>query len=190
MKVLTLLGSPRSRSSSAAIAKRLCETATSLGAQVQTIELNKLAYRGCQGCYACKGKSERCVLQDDLTAVLASVEEADVLVLATPVYFGDVTAQLKGFLDRCYSFLAPTYMSGGPTGRFSKKKLVFIQVQGHPDSTLFGEAYPRIQHFLEWMGFEEARHIRVCGVDPSRGDAVPESVFAEAEETARILMQA
>ncbi|WP_005033415.1 flavodoxin family protein [Holophaga foetida] len=189
MNILVLLGSPRSQGNSATIAAHLAEAATALGAQVRTVELNGLSYRGCQACYACKGKAERCVLQDDLTPVLAAVESADALVLATPVYFGDVTAQLKGFLDRSYGFLAPGYLAGGQKGRLSRKKLVFIQTQGNPDQAFFKEIFPRVNHFLEWMGFADGQIIRACGLGPNRGEAIPESVLAEAEQTAQRLVE-
>jgi len=105
MKIVTLLGSPRSLGNSTAIARRFQETAATLGAKNCTFELNRLTYRGCQGCYACKKGLDHCILNDDLTEVLTSVTEADMVVLATPVYYGDVTAQLKGFIDRTYSYL-------------------------------------------------------------------------------------
>ena len=54
MKIVTLLGSPRTGRNSATIANRFTETAARLGADTRTFELNRLDYRGCQGCYACK----------------------------------------------------------------------------------------------------------------------------------------
>src|SRR5690242_13764760 len=104
MKIVCLLGSPRENGNSAAIANRLCTTAEGLGAEVHTIVLNKLQYRGCQGCMACKTKLDRCALKDDLTEILDLIRETDILVLATPVYFWDVTSQLKTFLDRTFSY--------------------------------------------------------------------------------------
>jgi len=88
MKIVTLLGSPRTKGNSAAIAGRFIETAENLGAETKTFALNKLTFRGCQACMACKGKRDHCVLKDDLIEVLDEISDADVLVLATPVYFG------------------------------------------------------------------------------------------------------
>ena len=73
MKIVALLGSPRAHKNSATIAQRFTATAAQLGAQVRTYELNRLNYRGCQGCYACKQTLDHCVLEDDLTEVLAAV---------------------------------------------------------------------------------------------------------------------
>ena len=75
MKISCLIGSPRKNSNSAAIAAKFAKTAASLGAQVETVVLNDLTYRGCQGCMACKTTSEKCVLDDDL-AGCAGIAEA------------------------------------------------------------------------------------------------------------------
>ncbi len=188
MRIVTLLGSPRSNKNSATIAGRFVETATGLGAETRSFELNRLTYRGCQGCYACKKVSERCVLADDLTDVLAAVEEADVVVLATPVYYGDVTAQLKGFIDRSYSYLKPDYLTNSQPSRPGSKKLVFVITQGNPDEELFADIFPRYERFLKWMGFAETHLIRACGLGPSSIDTVPDPILQQAEEVARSIV--
>ncbi|HEY6837365.1 MAG TPA: flavodoxin family protein, partial [Geobacteraceae bacterium] len=173
---------------SATIAGRFVATATGLGATARSFELNRLSYRGCQGCYACKKGSERCVVNDDLTEVLAAVEEADVVVLATPVYYGDVTAQLKGFIDRSYSYLKPDYLTNSQPSRLGSKKLVFVITQGNPDEELFADIFPRYERFLKWMGFAETRLIRACGLGPSSIDTVPDPILKQADELARSIV--
>jgi multimeric flavodoxin WrbA len=134
MKVLCLLGSPREKGNSAAVANRFCAAAERLGAEVQAFALNKLEYRGCQDCMACKTKLDNCALEDDLSEVLDAVYETDVLVLASPVYYGDLSSQLKGFIDRSYSYLASDYLTNPKSTRLpGGKKLVFILIQGNPD---------------------------------------------------------
>ena len=188
MKIVTLLGSPRSQGNSTAIARRFQDTAVNLGAEIRTFELNRLTYRGCQGCYACKEKLDHCILNDDLTTVLTAAAESDVVVLASPVYFGDVTSQLKGFIDRSYSYLKPDYLTNPIPSRFSSKKLVFILTQGHPDESLFADIFTRYDGFLKWLGFSETHLIRVCGIGPTTVDAVPEATLAQAEELAKLLV--
>jgi multimeric flavodoxin WrbA len=95
MKIVCVLGSPRETGNSSAVANRFCDTAEKFGAQVKTFVLNQLAYRGCQGCMACKTKLDKCILEDDLTEVLDTIRKTDVLVLASPVYFWDVSGQLN-----------------------------------------------------------------------------------------------
>ncbi|CAH2032556.1 flavodoxin family protein [Trichlorobacter ammonificans] len=188
MKIVSLLGSPRTNGNSATIAGHLLKSAESLGAETTAFELNRLTYRGCQACYACKKGSDECVLNDDLREVLEAVQAADAVVLASPVYYGDVTAQLKGFIDRTYSFLVPDYMTNPQPSRLSPKKLVVVLVQGHPDEALFADIFPRYEQFLKWMGFHEISLIRVCGIGPGTVDAVPEHALRQAEETAKALL--
>lgn len=189
MKIVSLLGSPRSTGNSATIAKHLLQTAAGLGAETQSFELNRLSYRGCQACYACKQGREDCVLNDDLTEVLAAVQNADAVVLATPVYYGDITAQLKGFIDRTFSYLVPNYLTAPQPSRLTPKQLVFVLTQGHPDEALFADVFPRYEQFLKWMGFNEISLVRACGIGPSTGnDRVPDAALQQAETAAHRLL--
>jgi multimeric flavodoxin WrbA len=188
MKIVCLLGSPRSNGNSTSIANRFTETAAKLGAEVRSFELNTLSYRGCQGCYACKKGLEHCVLDDDLTGVLDAVQAADLVVLASPVYFGEITSQLKGFIDRSFSYLKADYITNPQPGRLSPKKLVFILTQGNPNEALFADIYTSYSGFLKRMGFAESSLIRACGIGPSSVDQVPAKVLLQAEQSARSLV--
>ncbi len=189
MKITCLLGSPRPKGNSATIAGRFLETAAGLGAETRTFTLNRLTYRGCQACYTCKTKLDRCVLKDDLTEVLESVQQADTLVIATPIYYADVTGQLKCFIDRTYSFLTPDYITSSSPSRLAPgKKLVFILTQGQPDPDKFAKVPTRYGSILKWYGFEESHIIRACGVGQKTTAAELEPYLNQAEETARKIM--
>jgi multimeric flavodoxin WrbA len=188
MKIVCLLGSPRKGGNSSTIARHLIATADSLGADTRTFELNSLSYRGCQGCYACKTTLDHCILKDDLTGVLEAVRAADAVVLASPVYYGDFSGQLKCFIDRTFSYLVPDYVTNKTPSRLTPgKKLVFIITQGNPDKKLFADIYPRYDKFLKWYGFAGSTLIRACGVGPASIDKVPEKSLKEAEQAARAL---
>lgn len=133
----------------------------------------------------CKTKLERCVLKDDLTEVLDAVREADVLVLATPVYYGDVSSQLKAFIDRTFSYLVPDYATNPDPSRLRPgKKLVFIQTQGQPDEKQFSDVFPRYDFFFKWYGFKESHLIRACGVTDKGEVETRQDVMKLAEDTA------
>ena len=188
MKIVSLLGSPRTESNSSAIANHFLKTAANMGAEIVTYELNRLTYRGCQGCYACKTKLDRCVLNDGLSDVLAAVQDADLVVLASPVYYGDITSQLKGFIDRTFSYLVPDYRTNSQPSRLAPKKLVFVLTQGQPDEDAFADIFPRYEGFLKWMGFNETKLLRACGIGPGNIDAPPAAILRQAEETARAML--
>ncbi len=191
MKISCLLGSPRKNSNSAAIAARFTETAAGLGAEVETVVLNKLTYRGCQACMACKTSSEKCVLEDDLAGVLESLKKADIIVMALPVYCSDIPGQVKCFLDRTYSYMKPNYLSESNPSRVpAGKKLVFILTQGAPVVEMFADVPERYQSFLKRsMGFGETFLIRGVGVGGGGAVGVPDQFLKKAEDLARSLMK-
>ena len=189
MKVVCLLGSPKPKGNSAFLAKRFCDAAEARGAEVETFSLNEFNYRGCQACMACKTKYDRCVLKDDLEPVLDAVRQTDVLVLASPVYYGEVTSQMKGFIDRTFSFLTPEFKTNpqNMSRLVAGKSLVFIQVQTAEDKFSYDDIFPRYTPFFTWFGFDDHHLIRACGV-PNPGDVKEkEEVLKQVEETVAAL---
>jgi multimeric flavodoxin WrbA len=188
MKIVCLLGSPRPKGNSAAVAAKFLETAQALGAEVETFALNKLDYKGCQGCYACKTKLEHCTLDDGLTPVLEAVKACDLLVAATPIYYGEVTSQMKAFIDRTFSYVKPDYMTNPVPSRLAPgKKAVWIIAQQSPNEEDFADVFPRYEYFFKLYGIE-SHLIRALGVHmPGEAEAKPE-IMAQAEELAKELV--
>lgn len=190
MKIICLLGSPRKNGNSATVAARLMARAAELGAEVETICLNELHYRGCQACYACKNGAEDCVVQDDLTPVLEKVREADAVVLASSVYYGEVTAQLKGFIDRTFCYLKPEYYARPDCSRLNPGKgMAMILIQGHPDENSFADIFPRYDFFFKWYGYRPGNLIRGLGIsersDVTKRDYLMDGAREVAEKLVR-----
>ena len=163
-KIVCVLGSPREGGNSETIARKVLETAESIGAQSQVFTLNDLTYKGCQACMSCKTTSQECVVEDDLKPVLAAIREADVLVMASPIYFGQVTGPLWTFIDRAYSLLGPDFRTNPNPGRLSLgKKCVLITTQGNPDAAAC-DIVPTYTAFLKRFGYEEVVAIRGIGL--------------------------
>lgn len=188
MKIVSVLGSPRENANSSMIANRFCATAQKYGAETKDFVLNDLEYRGCQGCMACKTKLDRCALEDDLTEVLEAVRETDVLVLASPVYYWDVSGQLKCFLDRTFSYLVPDFITSPVKSRLIPgKKLVMILTQNNPDEQSFTNIFPKFDYFFRSYGFSDTRLIRACGVGAPGEAGSREDVMTLAVSTAEQL---
>ena len=186
MKIVCLLGSPRPKGNSTFIADRFCRTAEALGAEIQTFALNKLKYRGCQACMTCKTKLDRCVLKDDLTQVLDAIRDAEVLVMASPIYYGEVSSQLKAFIDRTFSYLVPDFPTNPKPSRLPPgKKLVMILAQGDPGEELYADVFPRYESFFKWYGFNDNHLIRACGVLGPGEVEEHQDVLSQAEALAR-----
>ncbi len=100
MKVLAISASPRLGGNSDTLCDQFLEGAKEAGHETAKINLGKKKISPCLGCYAC-GKSGVCVQKDDMAEMLNKLIEADVIILATPVYFYCMDAQMKMFIDRC-----------------------------------------------------------------------------------------
>lgn len=187
MKILCVLGSPRREGNSATIAKRFIETAKSLEAEVQVYELNKMNYRGCQGCGSCKTKTEKCAVKDDLTVVLDAIPKADVVLIASPVYYQEVSGQVKCFTDRLYSFMPPNYLQTGATSRVpAGKKVIFITAQGAPENAMAELATRYANMFKRVLAAGEVKTLRACGVGSGGiAGALLEKYLQQAEELAK-----
>ena len=123
-KIIVIDGGPRKNFNTASILQKFAEGAMSVSdkIEVKTVRLYGLDYKGCMSCMACKVKgkaSNVCKFKDALTPVLEEIAEADGLVLGSPIYFGDVTGQMRTFLERLafpwlsyndYSLTAPKLM--------------------------------------------------------------------------------
>lgn len=189
MKIVCLLGSPRAKGNSTVLAKHFCDQAKALGAKVQKFSLNKLNYRGCQACMGCKTGSETCVLKDDLTKVLEAIHQCHVLVLASPIYYGDLSSQMKAFIDRTFSFLAADYTTNPHPSRLPPgKKMILLLTQGQPDESQFDDVFSRYDAFFRWYGFETSL-IRACGVMGIGDIEAHREAITLAEKTAKKMLR-
>lgn len=189
MKMVCLLGSPRKNGNSATVAARLMTTAAELGAETEIIYLNELQYRGCQACYACKNGAETCVIRDDLTPVLEKVRGADAVVLASAVYYGDVTAQLKAFFDRTFCYLKPEYYARPDCSRLEPGKgFAMVLIQGHPDENTFADVFPRYDFFFNWYGCRPGYLIRGLGISERSDVTKREYLMEGADQVAQKLV--
>lgn len=98
-KVLILSGSPRKNGNSDLLCDQFATGAAEAGHAVEKIRVAEKNVGYCRGCYACKSTGV-CVVRDDMAEILQKMIDADVIVLASPVYFYSVDAQLKAVIDR------------------------------------------------------------------------------------------
>ncbi|MBP3286842.1 MAG: flavodoxin family protein [Prevotella sp.] len=104
-KIIIIDGGPRKTFNTASMLQKIVEGAASVSDQIEvkTIRLYDMQYRGCMSCMACKLKgkaSHLCKYKDALTPVLEEIAEADGLAIGSPIYFSEVTAQLRMLLER------------------------------------------------------------------------------------------
>jgi len=131
MKVIVLHGSPRKNGNSDTLAesflKGLKEKA---GCQLRHFYTNEMNIRPCQGCLTCETSVDhRCAIEDDMEAIYSAFTDADLVVWATPMYWGYITAQLKAALDRMEALVMGRHFGG-------KTFVVLITYRYHCASTV------------------------------------------------------
>ncbi len=123
-----------------------------------------MSFNGCRNLFRCKTDLDHCGQIDDLTPVLEAVSRAQVLVLASPVYFTNITGQLKLALDRFFSFFVPDYPTAAIKSRLtSGRHLVFLQTQGEPEDR-YANLMESFAASFKGLGFDHHHLVRAWGV--------------------------
>lgn len=99
-KVLILSGSPRKGGNSDLLCDEFMRGATESGNTVEKIRVAEKKINYCRACYYCRNSGGECAIKDDMSDILQKIIDADVIVLASPVYFYSIDAQLKAVIDR------------------------------------------------------------------------------------------
>jgi len=118
MKVVAFNGSPRKDGNTTALIRHVFEELEARGIETELVQLSDKAVKGCIACEKCgHNKDQRCaVTNDDANECIAKMLDADGIILGSPVYFQDVTSEMKALIDRC------GYVSRS-NGRMFKKKV-------------------------------------------------------------------
>lgn len=145
MKVLVLQASPNLRGSTAILVDEFCRGAREAGHSVERVDVCRLSIAPCTGCVAC-GYEGPCVQHDDMDALRKKILAADALVLATPLYYYGMTAQLKTVIDRFCS------ANSSITGR--RLRSVLLTVAWNADDWTFEALtahYHTLVRYLHWQ---------------------------------------
>lgn len=123
MRIIGVNGSPRKTWNTARMLGEALQGAVGQGAQTETVHLYDFSYKGCVSCFACKtigGKSYgRCAQRDGLSSLLERLTETNGFILASPIYYGTVTGEMRSFMERLF-FPFMTY-TDPPESLFPRK---------------------------------------------------------------------
>lgn len=114
MKTIIINASPRKNWNTAQLLKEAEKGAQAAGAETEYIDLYDLNFTGCRSCLVCKltdGKHPGCFWKDDLSPLIDRIFNADALIIGTPIYYGEPTAQFRAFIERL-AFCAMPYQQG------------------------------------------------------------------------------
>jgi len=140
------------------------------GAEVKTLSACGLKISGCMHCDACYEKGI-CRIKDDMQTVYLEMESADRIVMASPLQFMGVTAQLKALIDRCQALWARKYiLKIPPLGDARPRKGFFISVGGRRTvPNLFDAELVTVKNIYRMIDVAYAGDLLVPGID-ARGD--------------------
>jgi multimeric flavodoxin WrbA len=163
MKIIGLTGSPRDGSNSEVLVNEILAGASEAGAETKSFNLVKMDIKPCIACMYCKTHGGQCATNDDMQEIYKELKEADGFVVGSPLYFGQLSAQSKLFIDRLFAFYNPE------AGEIERKKVAFVFSQGNPDDSMFKDYYEYTKNVFE-MAYD------VVDILVSKGNQLPGDV--------------
>lgn len=187
MKVLAFQGSPRKKGNTeillAAVAKGIKEE----GGEIEIIRLCDLQIQPCTGCGGCD-KTGRCVLEDDMIPLCDKILAAKRVIIASPIYFYNVTAQTKAFIDRTQALWSWKRImeKKGDWRQDHERKGYFVSVAATKGARVFEGAILTVKYAFDAMGMGYGGEFLVREVDRRGEMANLPDKLKEAEEFGKI----
>lgn len=156
MKILVWNGSPRKNGNTARLISAFAEGAGDAGHEVTVEQVAGRNIRGCLACEYCHDKQPgKCVQQDDMQELYRRLKEADMLVLASPIYYYTMTGQMISALNRTYAL-----------GRLTRiKKTALILCSASPN--MYDAAIRQYQGVIGWWGAKDTGIFTIQGIEHS-----------------------
>ena len=160
MNILILSGSPRRGGNTELLVEAFVKGASQKH-HVEVVSVHDYKVNPCMGCNACfKNENNACIQKDDMSLIYDKMAVADMLVIASPVYFYGLSAQLKAVIDRFHNPIRDTY-------HIKKTALLFVGAASLPE--LFDGILAQYQLCLNFFKLEDAGRVLVRGVK-DKGD--------------------
>lgn len=118
----------------------------SKGHKVNKVVLNNEII-GCKGCCACQHNGHQCIINDDMQSIYPLFEEADTLVLASPLYFWSISGRLKSFIDRLYAI--------STDDKYPTKDTVLLMTSGSTESNTFDQPSSFYKALIKALGWKD-----------------------------------
>ena len=160
MSILIISGSPRKGGNTELLAEAFAKGAAKHH-HVEIVSVRDYKVNPCLGCNACfKSEANTCAQKDDMTVIYEKMSKADMLVIASPVYFYSISAQLKAVIDRFHNPIRDT---------FHIKKMAILLVGAASLPELFDAILTEYNLCLKFFDIEDAGKVLVRGVK-DKGD--------------------
>lgn len=166
MKVLGISGSPRAGGNTDIILGRALEGATSSGAETESVFVRELNISFCRECRSCS-KTGECVINDDIKRIFLIFKDIDHLILASPIFFYGLPAQLKALIDRAQHAWSNKYILKRDFAlkKKDKRRGLFLGVGATKGERLFEGSIRTVKYFFDAIDIRYAGEVLVRGVD-------------------------
>ena len=172
MNILILSGSPRRGGNTELLVEAFVKGASQKH-HVEVVSVHDYKVNPCMGCNACfKNENNACIQKDDMCLIYDKMAVADMLVIASPVYFYGLSAQLKAVIDRFHNPIRDTY-------HIKKTALLLVGAASLPE--LFDGILAQYQLCLNFFKLEDAGHVLVRDVK-DKGNIKTANALNEAFE--------
>lgn len=161
MKIIGLIGSPRTGSNSEILVDEILKGASEAGAETKSFNLENMDVNPCIACMYCKAHDGECAQDDDMQEIYKELNGSAGFVVGSPIYFGEMSAQTKAFIDRLFAIY-------NPESETTRKKVAFAFSQGNPDESSFSDYFNYTKNVFE-MAYDVV-DIIVSGGNPMPGD--------------------
>lgn len=164
LKVVGISSSPRKYGNTEMLLDKALEGARSAGADVEKIILDDLDFKPCQECGGCY-ETARCSSRDDMNIIYKKFEEADAFIIASPVFFGSLSAQAKMMIDRFNCAWIRKYVKKIPNPVKKKQRGAFICAGGYQRNDFFENAKSIVKILFMVLDIEYFKDMFCGGVD-------------------------
>ncbi|SDB26447.1 flavodoxin family protein [Eubacterium oxidoreducens] len=182
-KIVIYNGSPRKDGNTTTILDMIARGAREHGAEVEYKILFKMKFMACQGCFNCR-IHENCAINDELTATLNKLKDADAVVIGSPVYFMQMTGPVKNLYDRLFPL-----MGEDGTPRYSQKQIATVYTQEFDDPHMFDDYFNYVAGTFPSFGFVNERRLVCTGGNNPESAEKNQEIMQKAYELGRILAQ-
>ncbi len=160
MKALFINAGPKNNGNTARLLGLIADAFSKKGIETEILCLGDLTYGFCKGCRSCYTTAE-CVQHDDVQKIMEKMAGADVIALASPDYWGGITAQLKAFIERCTPY-SPAHQPHAtlPAG----KRGIAIALSAREDPAECKEILADIERFFKRLGIKPSANYYTCGI--------------------------
>lgn len=189
MNTIAFLGSPRKEGNTELLFREAIRGAGELGHSVQIFNLNLMNISSCQDCGGCED-SGICIFQDDMVLIYEAIRNADRIILASPIFFFALSAQVKIMIDRCQCFWCEKYLLKKPVpeGPYGRKGLLLL-VGGMKKEIGIQCAEASAKAFFRTVSVTTHKTLSYMGIDAKGAILKHTSALKEAYEAGKELVK-